>query len=462
MLASTFDESGFSQSSILNLDSVGDTIWSLKQALFPDSIVDFINKIIKTDDSCFVTIGGNSRSNVVGASGIRITKLDVNRNIHWSKVIQIHDSMNLNYSGPYMNVIQTNDRGFAVFGETDQMGWHGTFLLKLDSVGNPEWINTFSINHWIHPTNILFQDRDSSFLLICGTGGGLTVTNQGSILLKTDKLGNLLFTLTSDSNQTHGLNGLCMFNNKYYLSTSYGLFQSNLVPGNYQVTGFDIGISSVMTSFNQLNDSLVIISYNSSNGTNSESGFLCLDSLGELKMIKQFNTARWIESVIQNDKKEFIIHTFNFGPLYSEEIIKTDSMGDNSCLSSIPNAIDTINFQITLLNYPVTSKRCSLSVSSLSFGNSNGGSIIDICLQNKINDFTPSKLQIFPNPTFGEIHLQSDFSIRYLYLVDVFGKIIFRSLNSDHLNLTSIPKGIYFLIAELSDASTQITKVLIQ
>jgi len=75
-----------------------------------------------------------------------------------------------------------------------------------------------------------------------------------------------------------------------------------------------------------------------------------------------------------------------------------------------------------------------------------------------------SSLQIFPNPTSGEVHIQSNHMINEVRVYDLGGRLMYsENVGAQHWVLETTPfhKGIYFLEVETGQG-TQIEKLLVQ
>ena len=73
---------------------------------------------------------------------------------------------------------------------------------------------------------------------------------------------------------------------------------------------------------------------------------------------------------------------------------------------------------------------------------------VDLCQLISVNDFKDENLHIYPNPSKGEINIESNSIIHQLNLYDIDGKLVFQSeMNSKYirLNLNNINTGIYIL-----------------
>lgn len=98
-------------------------------------------------------------------------------------------------------VIQTSDNGFAVTGSTTPYlgGQTDAYLLKTDSFGNAEYQFSFGGVGIDHATSLV-QLSDSGFLLAGYTNTAVQNNDYDVYLVRTDKLGNLIWAKTIGTN----------------------------------------------------------------------------------------------------------------------------------------------------------------------------------------------------------------------------------------------------------------------
>jgi hypothetical protein len=93
-------------------------------------------------------------------------------------------------------VCATIDGGFAIVGLTSSLGAGGSdaWLVKTDSAGNIEWNRTYGGNGY-DGINAIVQTADSGFVL-AGRCNGAPYLNQDGWVIKTDRLGDTVWTRT--------------------------------------------------------------------------------------------------------------------------------------------------------------------------------------------------------------------------------------------------------------------------
>lgn len=150
------------------------------------------NSIEQTTDGGYISVGA---TNSFGAGGfdVYLIKTSSSGNILWTK----------SYGGlgdeNGQSVKKTSDGGFIITGYTNSFGAGNddVILIKIDSIGNIGWTKTFGgpDNDYGHS---VFQDTDNGFIISgettsFGNFGG-TSNYEDFYLIKTDSLGNLLWT----------------------------------------------------------------------------------------------------------------------------------------------------------------------------------------------------------------------------------------------------------------------------
>lgn len=78
---------------------------------------------------------------------------------------------------------------------------------------------------------------------------------------------------------------------------------------------------------------------------------------------------------------------------------------------------------------------------------------------NNIANLKSTQMNIFPNPTKGEVNIKTDKKIKSTSVLDLSGKVISRG-NSENVNLSSVAKGTYLLQVEFTDGSSKTEKII--
>ena len=185
---------------------------------------DGCKQVQPTPDGGYIMIGTTS-SFGAGNTDFYAIKTDSLCNFKWSKC----------YGGPLneegFSVTTTLDKGYAFVGFTNSYGAGGydVFLVKTDSMGNQKWQKTYGGSNWDFGYSIQ-QLKDSGYV-ICGLTYSYGSVNGSMYIIRTDKMGDTLWTRTvGDSDYTIG-NALHVLNDSIYLiaggTTSFGIGDTN-------------------------------------------------------------------------------------------------------------------------------------------------------------------------------------------------------------------------------------------
>jgi YD repeat-containing protein len=177
---------------LIKTDSTGNAIWN---KTYGGAEHDYLASVQQTSDGGYI-LGGSSSSFGAGNYDYWLIKTDSTGNTEWNKT----------YGGPLADqgglVQQTTDGGYILSGGTYSYGAgnRDILLIKLDSLGNQLWNNTFGGIDYEHPYST--QQTDDNGYVIIGRTYSFGVGDSDVWLLKVDSNGNLLW------NNTFGGNGL--------------------------------------------------------------------------------------------------------------------------------------------------------------------------------------------------------------------------------------------------------------
>lgn len=171
---------------LVRFNSFGDTLWS---KLYGGDSLDKGYWIEITPDSNFIIVG-ETKSYGVGNSDVLFMKTDTGGNVLWSRTYG-GDSYDLGRC-----VKNMSDNGFIIVGSTYSFGagFRDIYLIKTDSVGNPEWIKTYGGTNyeWGHDVEVT---PDSGYIVV-GQTNSFGALGQDVYFIKTDSLGDTLWTKT--------------------------------------------------------------------------------------------------------------------------------------------------------------------------------------------------------------------------------------------------------------------------
>ena len=182
---------GFSDSDVwlVKVDSLGNHQWN--QTYGGDNL-DSVSNIIEADDNGYV-IGGSTASSGNGSTDFWLIKVDSLGNPEWN---QTYGGSDYEFGN---SLVKTSDGGYAITGSTGSfsVGSVDVWLVKVDSLGNHQWNQTYG-GEIADYCDSMVNSRDGGFTLACITqtprfGDGVFW------LIQVDSAGNLL------ENQTYGL-----------------------------------------------------------------------------------------------------------------------------------------------------------------------------------------------------------------------------------------------------------------
>ncbi len=178
---------------IVKMDNQGNTVW---QKIMAGSGDDVVNSIIETRSGSLVIVGHtNSFGQDAGSSytDIYIAKLDANGNYIWGRAVGTHANIDQAF-----DVVEASDSNYVATGRYIEQGTFYTCLLKMDTLGNVQWLKAYG------DTN---QHTFGYALIACASGGFALVgsttimkTNYQSyadnFIIRTDANGDTLWCRT--------------------------------------------------------------------------------------------------------------------------------------------------------------------------------------------------------------------------------------------------------------------------
>ncbi len=168
---------------VVKTDIEGNKLWSY---VYGSKKVETAVNMVATSDGG-VALVGDASGHGAGRKDVLITKLDADGNMQWAKT----------YGGKFnefgLDIIQTDDGGFAVVGETNSFdAWdHDMFFLKTDGQGNAEWSRLIGADT-VDYANSVIQVNDG--FILAGETDSFGDDDWDILLVKLDIRGNLIWT----------------------------------------------------------------------------------------------------------------------------------------------------------------------------------------------------------------------------------------------------------------------------
>lgn len=243
------------------------------------------------------------------------------------------------------SVQQTNDGGYIMVGRTCSIESNGdVYLIKTDTLGNILWTKTYGGT--IYDGGYCVRQTNDGGFIIVGQTGSFGVMDVDVFLIKTDSIGNLLWTKTFDGRAYIGTDWIQQTNDQGYIIFSSNYVYSNgnsdiyLIKTNslgdtlwtraYGGAGQEYGNAGQQT----IDGGYIVTGYTTTFGSGGKDIYLIkTDSIGSVLWSKTFGGTGddYAKSIIQTVDGGYILlgSTNSFGAgNYDYYLIKTNSVGD--------------------------------------------------------------------------------------------------------------------------------------
>lgn len=323
-----------------------------------------------------------------------------------------------------VRIIPTNDKGFAVFGQTCNQIQSGKkcnyFLMKLDSNGNKQWHQIYKqSNTSFENPNSLIQLPDGTFYLF---GQSTESSIMKWFLVKTDSVGNLTWKKTYNEYPRQAGLSLDYSNNKIILVGTY----------NTMLDGSGISKGCIMfvdTSGNKILNKSYAESNNSEFTSviySSNKYFLCG---ANAHPDPNNRTQGWLLMIDSN--ADFIYQRlYNPNITWTEQVYNISKTSDGFLLSGYGfNPNDSVNTQDAWL----------LKVDSF-------GCLTPGCQFVGIENipFSREEIKIYPNAARDKIQFEHSGKILSYRIADYSGKLLMAGNYLEYgINVEQLPSGIY-------------------
>ena len=290
------------------------------------------------------------------------------------------------------------------------------YLIKTNSIGDTLWTKAFG---GVNDEQVYYvrQISDNGYILT-GWTNSFGAGGDDIYLIKTDAIGNLLWTKTFGKN---------------FQENSYSVEQTS-------------------------DNGHVIVGYSPDSTTSSNVYLIKTDSNGNLLWTKTFGGA--IDDIgysIQQTYDNCLIiagRSNSFGSAGHVYLIKTDSVGNSGCNES--NIATIVTTPPTIASNPSTLVSSGGIVTTPASLTSSGGTGTTLCMTTNIapNHITSimGRFIIYPNPTIEEIRLLTEES-GLIEIYTVLGEMVLASSFDNHsvINCSALRQGIYFYIIKNKD-----------
>ena len=395
----------FQEAYLFKTDAAGDTLWTR-------SFYGLVNatrgySVQQTIDSGYILALTLDLHNISqDSANALLVKTNKTGDILWTK----------SYGGPKYDigysVIQTNDNGFIVAGNTRSFGADSAdiYLVKTNADGDTLWTRTFGGNR--NDIGYAIKQTGDNGYIIVGSTNSFGAGGNDVYVVKTNSSGNILWSKT------------------------------------YGGAGSDIGQTIQLTA----NGGYIISGYTNSFGANH--GYLIkIDSNGNVEWSKTL-VGESANSVLQTGDGGYVFtgRVFSDAGDMNVLLVKTDQSGNSGCNETdAATIINTVTNKMADISTKVESRSYSNSTVLYTMG-SGVGFATTLCTSVGLNEIKSSlPLLISPNPSAGDFVITFSGIINQgtVEIYTVMGERIFSkavSLTSNlEINLKNSSPGIYFV-----------------
>ncbi|MCK4813306.1 MAG: T9SS type A sorting domain-containing protein, partial [Candidatus Marinimicrobia bacterium] len=221
---------------LVKADHQGDTLWT---KMYGGDGVDVAYSIIEMNSQNLLLSGYST-----ARGGLWIICTNTNGDSLWTKVYNL---------GSGKSICKTTDGGFVITGTSPDPGYAhidpplgaDTYLLKIDSIGNIDWVKTYD-KGGNEEGLCVHQTTDNGFIISATTD---YQTSSDIWLIKTKMNGDTLWTkIYSNSNWRESGNSICQTNDGGFFVTGMKTIQSS--PGS------DLDVNGWLIKTNAIGDTL--------------------------------------------------------------------------------------------------------------------------------------------------------------------------------------------------------------
>ena len=404
---------------LLKTDSLGNPIWT---KIFGGNNVDAGMEIIKTSDGNLAMVG---YTNSTGAGGydVYFIKTDVHGTVLLSKSYGGAD-WDLGYS-----LAETSDGGFVLTGETysSGAGSNDLFVLKIDASGDSVWSKEFGgIGNEIGWS---IDEASNGDLIVAGETSSTGAGESDAWLIRMDNVGNIIWEVTFGDTEsdvgkdlTELSNGNIMFvwNTILPGNTYWSTIQSKIDPNN----GNEMRNTAFTNPYNYF--SYKVIPY-AGRSTTLTVGYYAFSGSDDMMFFGVDTVNMYYDAVCQG------LGLGALGPDYGKDIIVTSDGGvalDGE--RNIGTGYSSVFF-VKLMEDCIGT----------------GSTLHDSIFVTAVEEQHLATDRIYPNPSCGEIHFQSENPVQRVLIYNTFGALLEEHLNPIQNEIqTNLPTGMYILCYE--------------
>jgi hypothetical protein len=445
---------------LLKTDSNGIMLWS---NTLGGTAVEKASDIELTFDKGFIILGQKfiPVGSLSGILSVLLVKADSMGSIHWTK------EFNFTNGDDASSIKQTKNRGFIIAGS----GNHGNliFIYRTDSIGNTIWAKKFDGLSNERASSV--EETADGGYIISGYTSSFGAGSDDVYLIKTDSIGNLLFSKTfggagsdipNSALQTADGGFIVLGRTNSFASGTIDVYlvktdsAGNLMwSKTFAGPGSDLGYSIVQTA----DGGFAISGHTNSFGAGSNDVLIIkTNSSGNLLWSKTYGglLSEYGSYIQQASDKGFILGgtTESFGAAGGDDVylIKTDSLGNSGCNFTVSAFIE--GTPLTVVTNPLNTESPLVAYSSASSVPSinSGFTSTVLCMTNiKEKGVATDPFNIFPNPSSGNFSISFNKKITkgILQIFNLLGEKVFEEnileQSQKEIQMKSISPGIYFV-----------------
>jgi hypothetical protein len=437
----------------------------------------------QTSDNGYIIVGRTNKTGNIADKDVLLIRTNFQGDTVWTKTF---GGTNCDTG---KDVKETNDNGYIITGHSSSYGSGeaDVYIIKTDSLGNEEWMNTFGGPEIDWGLSIR-QTSDNGFI-ITGSTNISTPSNYDLFLVKTNEVGDVEWTRNYGGSGTERGNSIIITNDDNYVicgyttSFGYGNYDVFLIKTNasgdtiwtktYGGTEKDCGMSVKQTNDN----GFIISGYTNSFGAGDMDFYIIkTNENGDTLWTKTFGGAAYdiscsVDITFEND---YVIT--GYGESFGHETIDVYLIKINQ----LGNLLWTQFFERKFTDYGNSVQQTTdggfiiggttFNPDSIGFTNS------DIYLIKTDTDGTvvgfnnpecPSnKFILFPNPNNGNFIIQNQLNINLIEIYNIRGEVIYKNEteyeknNNPKIKVGTINEGLYF-VKVYSDKEISVLKFII-
>ena len=445
---------------LIKTNSYGDTLWTRTYGGNYESEGYCVQQ---TTDGGYI-IAGETQDFGAGSYDVYLIKTKSTGDTLWTRT----------YGGPGADlgytVRQTIDGGYIIAGHTNEFGtpfngWN-TYLVKTDHNGDLLWTKSYGNGAMFQEFGDYVQQTTDGGYIIGGTASDTLSATANILLMKTDSLGDILWTKT--------------YGGMFYGAYGGSVQQTN--DGGYVITGMSDTGQVYLIKTNSVGDTLWTKGIGWGRGSavqqTTDSGYIIVstytnpytntyliktNSIGDTLWTRMFGTN--ISNTNNPQDVAFDVHQtsdggyilcgytitlsgIGWGGFY---LIKTDSLGHSGCYEMTPPYMQ--NISQTPVGWISSEISSGGTIGSHVANVGREGIVTNLCSTEGIKEITSNNsISLYPNPTSGTFTLSYNSQLStinsQLKIYDVLGQEVYTqpitNPNQTIINLPQLSNGVYF------------------